>query len=154
MGLFVSRLKLRAAAGSMHQFCPRVKMIFPVAVDEPAVEASTAFLYLQTARDVLGRRFASSLARQLASKFRAPKREQMVRVARISAMADAHGGDEEFHEFITRVVKALLQEAGCPTNDPETLRECFTYFQEAVGPMKEHLMGIKNQNTWVLRRAA
>jgi hypothetical protein len=70
-------------------------------------------------------------------------------------MVDNHvSGSAEFHEFITCVVKCLHKEAGCPTNDPELLRASFTSFQEAVGPMKDHLVGIKNQNSWIMKRAA
>ena len=71
MGLFVSKAKLKAATYSMHQFCPNVKTIFPMSeVDEVVVEASTLFLYLQTARDVLGVRFARTLAEMLQQRLR------------------------------------------------------------------------------------
>lgn len=153
MGLFVSNVKLKAAAGSMHQFCPKVRCIFPTVVDDAVVEAATAFLYLQTANDILGRHFANKLARALIDKFRSPAREQMARISRMSAMLDSAGACREFHEFITRVVQCLLQEAGCSTNDQATLRECFQSFQEVVMPMKDHLMGIKKQNTFIMKRA-
>ncbi|MCZ6837274.1 MAG: hypothetical protein O7G85_15975 [Planctomycetota bacterium] len=154
MGLFVSTLKLNATAYSMHQFCSKIRDVFPVPVDDVVVEASTAFLYLQTVNDIMGKRFANRVAKAMSTKFKAPAQDVMSRVARLSALVDSHDGGEEFHEFITRVVRSMLSEAGCPTEDPQVLREGVMHFQAAMSPMKEHLMGIKSQNTWVLRRAS
>ena len=78
----------------------------------------------------------------------------MQRVTSLSLQVQTRGRQEEFHEFITRIVRCFLQEAGCPSSDPELLRECFIRFQDAVTPMKQHLAGIKKQNTWIMRQAA
>lgn len=154
MGLFVNKLKLRAAAGSMQQFTCKVNDIFPEEVGSEVVEATTTFLYLQMADEILGRRFASRLAGCLIERVAISPEELKKRVIQLSANVENRGRHEEFHVYITRLVGCLLQEAGCPSDDPEVLRDCFIRFQEAVSPMKEHFEGIKNQNTWVLRRAA
>lgn len=154
MWLFISKLKLRAAAGSMHQFCGKVSDIFPEEVSREVVESTTTFLYLQMANEILGRRFASRLAGCLIERVAASPEALKKRVIQLSSRVENRGRHEEFHEYITRLVGCLLTEAGCPSDDPEVLRDCFIVFQEAVSPMKEHFEGIKNQNTWVLRRAA
>lgn len=154
MGLFINKLKLRAAAGSMQQFCCKVCDIFPEEVSSEVVEATTTFLYLQMANEILGRRFAARLAGCLIERVVGSPEELKRRVIQLSTTVENRGRHEEFHVYITRLVGCLLKEAGCPSDDPEVLRDCFIQFQEAVSPMQEHFEGIKNQNTWVLRRAA
>ncbi len=52
MGFLVNDRKLKAAIGSMHQFCHNVREIFPGDVDDRVVEASTAYLYMSLVHDL------------------------------------------------------------------------------------------------------
>ena len=155
MGLFVSKAKLKAATYSMHQFCPHVKTIFPIPdVEESVIEASTLFLYLQTARDVLGARFAGSLAEMLQHRLRSNPDRVVAIVSRLSSRIEPLQSHEEYHVFITRIIHSLLSEAGCDTQDQAAMQGCFARFQAAADPIRDHLKGIKRQNVWVMKRAA
>ncbi len=155
MGLFVSKAKLKAATYSMHQYCPHVRTVFPVGeVDDAVVEASTLYLYLHTARDVMGARFTRSLAEMLQHRLRSSPERVMTILGRLNAMTQSMHGNEEYHEVITRIIHAMLSEAGCDTHDQPTLQGCFARFQAVAGPIGKHLQGIKRQNVWVMKRAA
>ncbi|MCH7546225.1 MAG: hypothetical protein IID30_07475 [Planctomycetes bacterium] len=154
MSLLVNKTKLNAAAYSMPQFCPIVRTIFPEPVDDTLAEASTFFLYLQVARDTMGKRFAVKLGEKLIESTRASREEIAECVSRLSKQVATIPPKAEFHEHVSQVITFLLAEAGCPTTDQEVLRTCFSRFQSAVSGIKQHLDGIKNQNVRVLKRAS
>ena len=49
-------------------------------------------------------------------------------------------------------IKALLAEAGFPADDVEALRKSYGKFEHVIRDMRDHLMGIKEQNDFVLRK--
>lgn len=154
MGLFVNKTKLNAAVFSMPQFCPIVRTIFPVAVNDTVVEAATFFLYLQVARDTMGKRFAVRLGEELIERTRVPRDEVSKIVTKLSQQVASIPPNIEFHENVSRMISFLLDEAGCSTTDEEVLRICFSRFDSAVSGIKQHLDGIKSQNVRVLKRAS
>lgn len=154
MGLFVNKTKLNAAVFSMPQFCPIVRTIFPVAVNDTVVEAATFFLYLQVARDTMGKRFAVRLGEELIERTRVPRDEVSKIVTKLSQQVASIPPNIEFHENVSRMISFLLDEAGCSTTDEEVLRICFSRFDSAVSGIKQHLDGIRSQNVRVLKRAS
>ena len=48
--LFIDELKLQATAGSLQQFMPAVRSIFPDEVDDVTLEAATVYLYVGVTR--------------------------------------------------------------------------------------------------------
>ena len=154
MGLFVNKTKLNAAVYSMPQFCPIVRTIFPVSVNDTVVEAATFFLYLQVARDTMGKRFAVRLGEELIERTRVPRDEVSKIVTKLSQQVASIPPNIEFHEHVSRMISFLLAEAGCSTTDEEVLQICFSRFDSAVSGIKQHLDGIKTQNVRVLKRAS
>ena len=154
MSLLINKTKLNAAVYSMPQFCPIVRTIFPVPVDDTLAEAATFFLYLQVARDTMGKRFAIKLGERLIENTRASREEIAECVTRLSQQVATIPPKVEFHQHVTLVITFLLAEGKCPTTDEEVLRTCFSRFQSAVSGIKQHLDGIKSQNVRVLKRAS
>ncbi|MCP3902626.1 MAG: hypothetical protein GY715_03235 [Planctomycetes bacterium] len=163
MGILINKSKLKAAAGSMHQFCGAVRGVFIRPVTDDVVEAATVFLYEHVAREVFGNRFATELRREARLHYRsspATTVEQRVdRLARnvdvLRRHADRIGPAGSAHEQYTRhvhnVIRALLIEANAPHNDPELIKGTFSRFESVIRRVKDHLVGIKRQSKYVMR---
>ena len=100
MGLLINDRKLKAALGSMHQFCQEVRQVFPGDVDDRVVEASTVYLYVNLTRDLFGNRFAAKLQKKMHGRLKystaAEVEGHVTRIARQSealekAMAASEG---------------------------------------------------------------
>ena len=163
MGFFVDKRKLTAAAGSMDQFLPVVRTIFGGDADDRAVEAITIYLYSQMAQQIFTKRFGTLVRRQLVYrlKFNTPT-EVRARLARIDrrvtdferagrAVSPARTTQGRFENHVKSVVQSMLLEAGFPCDDAELVRETFSRFEEAVREIRRHLLGIKQQNYFVMR---
>lgn len=161
MALLISKRKLAAAAGSMHQFCPIVRSVFRVNPEDQVVEAATVFLYSRVAHDVFGTRFALRLQERLRARYKtgsAVEIEKMLhRIAcrfeehrRISSIkTPLNCPHSEFTEHVRSVIRSLLAEAGLP-DDPDFVRDAFPRFEAAVQRLKAHLEGIKRQNQYLM----
>lgn len=166
MGLLINKLKLTAAASSMHQFCQEARAIFPGGqAENPVVEAATIFMYLRTAEPIFGRRFTAALARQLRGrlKYAAPgdmkttlhrihERARRLERAR-AAQVDARDAEAMVRAHVTSVIESLLAEAGVTGSDPEVIRAGYGKLEGLVRDMKRHLAGIKEQNVYLMKRA-
>jgi hypothetical protein len=162
MAFFINKLKLKAAAGSMHEFCPVVRNIFPAEPSNDVVEAATLFLYARTAESVFGRWFARHLRRRIREqlKFSTPI-EMDARVYRITRhMEEFHrhaagsrprGLQDEFTRYVHNAMRALLREAGTQFDRPEIVRLIFPRFEYAVRRVRDHLQAIKEQTRFVFR---
>jgi hypothetical protein len=163
MGFFLDRLKLKAALHSMHQYLSPVRGMFPGDVSDEVVEAATYFLYVRIARDVFTPRFAATLSRRLKYnlKFNDPstavghvkrigRRAEKMRKALRSSSA-SRAPEIEFENNVRSVISSLLAEANLPANDPEVLKVAFREFDNAVRQIKQHLLGIKKQNHFIMR---
>ena len=162
MGFLIDRLKLKAAASSMHQFCPVVRGVFPDEADNKVVESITLFLYLNLAKDVFGPRFTKALGRRLCAhlKFTTPCEARTRlgrfsrRAGRVRSTADSmlsHKTPElMFQNHIASVVHTMLSEAGQDPSDSEERAQAFERFDATVRRMKEHLIGIRKQNHFLM----
>jgi hypothetical protein len=164
MGFLINSRKVRAAAGSMHQFLQPVRTIFPGPVSDKIVEAATIYLYMNLARDLFGLRFANQLQRKLRRELKyGTAREVEARIAAIVRMAAAlekaaagTGGGGRAPEDVVRahvvsVIEAMLNDAGLRGEDPETARKAYEPFERTVKDMRRHLLGIKEQNSFLMR---
>jgi hypothetical protein len=163
--LGVDKLKLKAAASSMHQFCPFVRTLFPGHPTDDVIEASTVFLYRNLAREVFGRRFVEKLNEQLREKYRhGPPIEIDLRVQRIenrlelmrreaSENGNGHGTlHDQFTAHVRCVIRSLLAESGQEFDNPELVKLIFPRFEDTVRRLKDHLLGIKNQARFVMKK--
>ena len=163
MPLLIDKLKLKAAAGSMHQFLHVVRSMYPGIPPDEAIEAATVFLYAGLAREVFGKRFAHHLRQHLQLRFKfAMAVEIDLRVLRIENRLEAlkremerRGAESPPHvqsaAHVTSVIRALLAEA-CPESDShEQVKAIFPRFEEAVRRIKNHLLGIKRQPRFVMK---
>jgi hypothetical protein len=165
MGLIVNERKLKAAALSMHQFCQEVRGVFPGDVDDRAVEASTAYLYLSLARDLFGHRFAGKLQKRLLGnlKYTTPA-EVEGHLARITRHAEAmeravasrsdRTPEEVCRAHTEAVIDAMLGDAGFKGIDSETGAKTYIKFEEAIIVIRKHLLGIRDQNHFVMKTKA
>jgi len=163
MALLIDGLKVRAAAGSMHQFCPVVRDVFPGEADDKVVESITLFLYLNLARDIFGRRFTRSLAGRLCGclKFTSPAevRSRLGRMSRkatrvrefAESMRRSKTPETSFHNHIASIVQTMLAEAGQPNMSADERARTFERFDAAVRKMKDHLLGIRRQNHFLMK---
>ena len=163
MGLLINERKVRAAAGSMHQFCQQVRAIFPGPADDRIVEAATVYLYLNLARDLFGHRFASRLLKKLARQLKyCSAREieatitKIVKLSTAMEKAAADNGSNRSPEAIVRahvvsVIEAMLTDAGFRGEDPELSSKAYEPFERAVMAIRKHLLGIKEQNYFLMR---
>ena len=161
MGLLVNDRKLKAAMRSMHQFCQDVREIFPGEVDDRVVESATVYLYVSLARDLFGPRFAARLLKKLRGllKYATPA-EVDGRVARIEKHSEAldrslanrnQGADELCRTHVASVMEAMLSDAGFQGDDPVVTKRAFARFERAISDIRKHLLGIKEQNVFVLK---
>lgn len=163
--LGVDKLKLKAAASSMHQFCPFVRTLFPGHPTDDVIEASTVFLYMNLSREVFGKRFVEKLNEQLSEKYRyGPPIEIDLRVKRIEnrlalmrRSSETNGDNqgtlhEQFTAHVRCVIRSMLAEAGPELDSPELVKLIFPRFEDTVRRMKDHLMGIKNQARFVMKK--
>jgi len=163
MSFLINKLKLKAAVGSMHQFLPVVRSIYPRIPPDEATEAATVFLYAGLALEIFGRRFADRLRLHLRPRYKfAISTEIERRVLRIENRlealkreADKYSAESSPHARsaaqVTSVIRALLAEA-CPESDePEQVRAIYPRFEDAVRRIKKHLLGIKRQTRFVMK---
>ena len=163
MPFLIDKLKLKAAAGSMHQFLPVVRSMYPGIPPDEAIEAATVFLYAGLAREVFGRRFAHHLRLRLRPRYKfAIPTEIELRVLRIQNRLEAMKRDAEKYSgeasphaqstaHVTSVIRALLAEACPESDDPAQVRAIFPRFEKAVRRIKDHLLGIKRQTRFVMK---
>lgn len=161
--MLVNDRKLKAATGSMHQFCQEVREVFPGDVDDRVVEAATAYLYLSLARDLFGQRFASKLQKRLGERLKystpAEVEGHMVRITRhaeamekaMAAQTHDKSPEEIVRNHVTAVIEAMLADAGFPTNDPATFKKAYPVFDAAIKSIRTHLLGIKEQNHFLMK---
>lgn len=164
MGFLTNDRKVKAAAGSMHQFCQPVRAIFPGSVSDSVVEAATIYLYVNLARDLFGLRYANKLQRRLRRTLKySSAKEIEARIAAIvrqsavleKAAAVKGGGsrspDDVVRAHVVSVIEAMLNDAGFRGEDPEIARKAYEPFERTVKDMRRHLMGIKEQNSFLMR---
>ena len=165
MALLINDRKVKAAANSMHQFCQQVRTIFPGEVDDRAVEAATAYLYISLVRDLFGNRFAVKLQRRLYARLKySTPAEVEGHIARITKHSEVierteDNGVEDTPEEAVRahvmsVIEAILSDAGFQGRDPEITRRAYVRFEEAVKEIRDHLLGIRDQNNFLMRTRA
>jgi hypothetical protein len=161
--LLVNDRKLKAAAFSMHQFCQEVRQIFPGDVDDRIVEAATVYLYMSLARDLFGQRFANKLQKRLRGnlKYSTPA-EVEGHVARITKRSEAmeraeaeKAGDRSAEELCrahtAAVIDAMLDDAGFQDTDTDASKKAYIKFEEAIRVIRKHLVGIKDQNYFLMK---
>ncbi len=164
MGFLINDRKVKAAAGSMHQFCQPVRAIFPGPVSDKVVEAATIYLYMNLTRDLFGLRFANKLQRKLRRTLKYSSAKEVE--ARISAIvrqagalekaAATKGGtsrspDDVVRAHVVSVIEAMLNDAGFKGEDPEVARKSYEPFERTVKDIRRHLVGIKEQNSFLMR---
>src|SRR5262245_12647819 len=144
MGFLMMDRKVKAAAGSMHQFCQVVRGIFPGPVSDKIAEAATLYMYLNLTRDVFGLRFANTLQRKLRRKLKyCTAKEVEAHVVAIVRQASAlekavaaKSGDKSPEEVVrahvVSVIEAMLNDAGFRGEDPEISRKAYEPFERAV----------------------
>ncbi|MHC4081615.1 MAG: hypothetical protein ACYS15_00775 [Planctomycetota bacterium] len=163
MGLLVNERKLKAAALSMHQFCQEVRAIFPGDVDDRVVESVTAYLYVSLARDLFGQRFSSRLQKKLYGNLKystpAEVEGQLARISRQSeslekaaaAKASERTPEEMCRAHTEAVIESMLANAGIQNYDPAEAKKAYIKFEEAIRVIRKHLMGIKDQNYFLMK---
>ena len=163
MGFLINDRKLKAAAASMHQFCQNVREIFPGDVDDSVVEASTLYLYASLSRDLFGQRFATKLQKKLQGRLKystsAEIEGHVARIAKHSEALERAGdgdtpdgtADDAVRAHVTSTIDAMLSDAGFPSNDQEVLKRGYDRFERAIKAMREHLLGIRDQNHFLMR---
>ena len=162
MGLLINKLKLKASIGSMHQFCPVVRTIFPDPPTDQVVEAATVFLYEQLVRSIFGNRFADHWRAGIRAKFKYSTAVEMdERLSRIGQNAqtfeqqepDPTGSSDhdDFTRHVRSVIRALLVEAGAPYDDAGLVKLIFPRFENTARRLRDHLDGLKHQSQFVMR---
>ncbi len=147
----------------MGQFLPVVRSIFRGDVSDQVVESAAVYLYTQLAQDIFSRRFATLLRRNLirTPKFMPPG-QLRARLGRITrevadferagrATVGAQSPDKKFEAYVKSVIQSLLLEAGMRSDDVDLIKETFTRFEEAIREIRRHLVGIKQQNFFVMK---
>ncbi len=163
MGFLVNDRKLKAATASMHQFCHDVREIFPGDVDDRVVEAATAYLYGSLVRDIFGQRFGAKLQKRLHTRLKySTSAEVEGHIARITKDAgamekglDANAPDRSPEDIVRAhvlsVIDAMLTDAGFKNPDREQAAKVYTKFEVAIKVMRTHLLGIKEQNYFLMK---
>ncbi len=163
MGFLVNDRKLKAAVGSMHQFCHEVREIFPGDVDDRVVEAATAYLYVSLVGDLFGPRFGAKLQKKLHSRLKySTSAEVEGHIARITKHAGAvekgmdknspdRSPEEIVRTHVLAVIDAMLADAGFNNPDREQSATAYTKFEHAIKEMRSHLLGIKDQNHFLMK---
>jgi hypothetical protein len=163
MGWFVDKLKVNAAAASMHQFLPAVRTIYPLPPNDAAVEAAAVFLYTNVAYDVFGNRFVARMRELLRERYKfssALEIDLLVQRidARYQALMRSNGqvgsnGYDAYTHHVHCAIRALLIETAGHRDDPEQVKWIFPRFEEAVRRLKAHLTGIRHQTGYVMKRS-
>ena len=163
MSFLTNDRKLKAAAGSMHQFCQEVRWIFPGETDDRMIETATVYLYGQLAQDIFGPRFATKLAKRLRQRLKyATPAEVEARIDRIdrqsealeraaAALSEGDSAEEICRNHVESVIGAMLSEAGYEHGDPEASKKAFMRFEDVIRSIRKHLLGIKEQNYFLMR---
>lgn len=163
MGFLINDRKLKAALGSMHQFCHNVREIFPGDVDDRVVEASTTYLYMSLVQDLFGSRFAAKLQKKLHSRLKYSNAAEIEgHIARISKhseglekVADNDSAERSAEEIVRAhvlaVIEAMLSDAGFKDTDSAQAAKAYIQFERAIKEMRSHLVGIKEQNNFLMK---
>ena len=163
MSFLVNDRKLKAAAASMHQFCHEVREIFPGEVDDRVIEAATSYLYVSLVGDLFGNRFAAKLQKKLHTKLKySTSAEVEGHIARITKHSGAmekgidKNAPERSPEDIVRghvlsVIDAMLADAVFNNPNREESAKAYTKFEHAIKEMRSHLLGIKDQNNFLMK---
>ncbi len=163
MGFLINDRKLKAALGSMHQFCHNVREIFPGDVDDRVVEASTTYLYMSLVQDLFGCRFATKLQKKLHSRLKYSNAAEIEgHIARISKhseglekVADNVSTDRSAEEIVRAhvlaVIEAMLSDAGFKDTSSEQAARAYIQFERAIKEMRSHLVAIKEQNNFLMK---
>ncbi len=163
MGFLVNERKLKAAAFSMHQFCQEVRAIYPGDVDDRVVEASTTFLYVSLVRDLFGPRFATKLQRRLRTLLKySTAAEVGGHIARITvhseaiekgvrAFSDDRSAEDIVRAHVLAVIEAMLSDAGFKDVSADAAAKSYVKFEHAIKEMRKHLLGIKDQNYFLMK---
>lgn len=163
MGMLINEKKLKAAIGSMHQFCHPVREIFPGDVDDCVVESATLYLYTSLARDLFGPRFAGKLQKKLYERLKYTTRAEIQgHIARITKTSDAlekaehttshdHSPEEVVRAHVTSTIEAMLADAGFSYDDAEVIKKAYDRFERAIKIIRQHLIGIREQNVYLMK---
>ena len=163
MSFLINDRKLKAAAGSMHQFCQEVREIFPGDVDDRVVEASTTYLYVSLVRDLFGPRFATKLQKRLRTLLKySTAAEVGGHIARITLHSEALeksvksfsgpcSAEEIVRAHVLAVIEALLSDAGFKNISPAETAKSYAKFENAIKEMRKHLLAIKDQNNFLMK---
>jgi len=163
MGFLVNDRKLKAAALSMHQFCQEVREIYPGDVDDRVVEASTTFLYVSLVRDLFGPRFANKLQRRLRTLLKystaAEVGGHIARITvysegiekRVRSFSDERSAEDIVRTHVLAVIEAMLSDAGFKGVSSEEAAKSYVKFEHAIKEMRKHLLGIKDQNHFLMK---
>ena len=163
MGFLINDRKLKAALGSMHQFCHTVREIFPGDVDDRVVEASTAYLYMSLVNDLFGSRFATKLQRKLHSRLKYTNAAEIEgHIARISKHSEGlekgvdhasavRSAEEIVRAHVLAVIEAMLSDAGFKDTNREQSAKAYTQFERAIKEMRLHLVAIREQNNFLMK---
>jgi hypothetical protein len=163
MGLLINDRKLKAATGSMHQFCQPVREIFPGEVDDRVVESVTLYLYTSLTRDLFGARFGNKLQKRLLPRLKyttsAEVQGHMARITKHSSALEkveestgqTRSPDEAVRAHVASTIEAFLSDAGFATSDQAVLQKAYDRFERCIKVMREHLIGIREQNYFLMK---
>jgi hypothetical protein len=163
MGFLVNERKVRAASASMHQFCQQVRGIFPGPASDKVVEAATIYLYLILAQDLFGMRFADKLQRKLRRQLKycsAKEAEAHLagivrRAATLERAAESRNPNRSPEDIVRThvvcVIESMLTDAGFNDVDTDLAKKAYQAFETAVKNIRRHLLGIKEQNFFLMR---
>ena len=163
MGFLMIDRKVKAAAGSMHQFCQAVRGIFPGPVSDAVAECATIYVYLNLTRDLFGLRFANRVQRKLRRTLKYNTAKQVEdrigaivrRAAALEKAVAAKEGDKSpddvVRAHVVSVIEAMLSDAGFRGEDPEVSKKAYEPFERTVKDIRRHLLGIKEQNYFLMK---
>jgi hypothetical protein len=127
------------------------------------VEAATVYLYTSLARDLFGPRFSSRLQKRLQGnlKYSTPAEVEghLARINRQSeslekaaaAKAAERTAEELCRAHTEAVIEAMLANAGIQNYDPTEAKKAYMKFEEAIHVIRKHLVGIKDQNHFLMK---
>ena len=165
MSLVINKKKLLAAAASMHQFCQDVREIFPNEVKDDLVEATTILFYLGTAESLFGARFTGKLRRAIAPRLKyAMPSDIKALIRRIEERAGfqhrlklqtmhTRNPDDHVRAHVTSVIESILTEAGLDIKNDEVVVAAYTKVELLIREIKRHLIGIRDQNSFLFNKA-
>ena len=153
-----------AAAGSMHQFCQDVREIFPAEVENDIVEATTIVFYIGTAESLFGPRFAAKLRKTIGARLKyAMPTDMKILLRRIEERSEfqhrlklqalqTRNPDELVCAHVTSVIESILTEAGLQPKKDDVVA-AYTKVERLIREIKRHLEGIRDQNSFLMKKA-